>query len=126
MNQLEKQRAFDYSMYVMLNSYFDKAVCEGSLQKQKLCLAYQELKEEDKQAYDGLSIRVIEEELLPNLPKYFLQQSMKMVMVGKDDKMCTEFRLRNADYLLRVKAKYDKKKPVLLYEVWHREKCKAA
>ena len=120
MNQIEKQRAFDYSMYVMLSSYFDNITCTTNLQKKKLCLAYQELKEEDKQNYDGLSIRIIEEELLPNLPKQFVHQDMKLSLVGKENKVCTEFRLQNVDYLLRVKSRYDKKKPALLYEIWRR------
>ena len=121
MNQLEKQRAFDYSMYVMLSSYFDNTICTTNLQKQKLCLAYQELKEEVKQIYDELSIRTIEKELLPNLPKQLLHQDMKMALVGKENNMCTEIRLQNAKYLIRIKCRYDKKKPILLYEIWHKE-----
>jgi len=56
MNQTEKQRAFDYSMYVMLSSYFDKTVCTTKLQEKKLCLAYQELKEDAKQDYETRDI----------------------------------------------------------------------
>ena len=121
MTQMEKQRAFDYSMYVMLSSYFDKSVCNEKLQIQKLRLAYQELKDEDKQVYDEQSIRMIEEQLLPNLPKYFIEQKMKLRLLGKEDSKYTEIRLQNENYVLRIKTNYKKKKPILLYEVWGNE-----
>ena len=82
MNQTERQRAFDYSMYVMLSSYFDKTVCTTKLQEKKLCLAYQELKDEIKQDYDESSIKIIEKELLLKLPRQFTQQQMDLALLG--------------------------------------------
>lgn len=121
MDKLTKQRAFDYSMYMMLSSYFDNAVCTTDLQRKKLCLAYQELKDEDKDFFDEQSIAVIEKELLPNLPSSFTKQKMHLSLVGTDDKMYTEVRFSNEEYVLRVKAKYAKKKSVLVHEIW--KKC---
>ena len=118
MNKLEKQRAFDYSTCIMLSSYFDNITCTSDLQRKKLCLAYQELKDEDKDIFDGQSIALIEKELLPNLPTSFLKQNMKLSLVGSDDRMYTEIRLSNEKYLLRVKARYGKRKPELVYEIW--------
>lgn len=120
MNQTEKQRAFDYSMYVMLSSYFDKTVCTTKLQEKKLCLAYQELKEDAKQDYDEKSIKVIEDELLPKLPKKFMQQQMELALLGRENKICTEIRLQNADYVLRVKSRYTKRAPKMVYEIWRK------
>jgi len=121
MNQTEKQRAFDYSMYVMLSSYFDKTVCTTKLQEKKLCLAYQELKEDVKQDYDESSIRIIEKELLPKLPKKFMHQQMNLTLLGSADKACTEIRLQNEDYVLRVKSRYSKRAPKMVYEVWRKK-----
>ena len=121
MNQMEKQRAFDYSMYIMLSSYFDKSTCTTSLQEKKLCLAYQELKEEAKQEYDEKSIKIIEEELLPKLPKRFLNQQMELALVGREDRASTEIRLQNDDYVLRVKSRYAKRVPELVYEIWRKK-----
>ena len=120
MNQMEKQRAFDYSMYVMLSSYFDKTTCTTGLQEKKLCLAYQELKDEDKQLYDEQSIKVIEKELLPNFPNQFWHQQMELALLGRENKLCTEIRLQNEEYVLRVKSRYAKKKPALVYEIWRK------
>ena len=120
MNQTEKQRAFDYSMYIMLISYFDKTFCTTHLQEKKLCLAYQELKEEHKQIYDEKSIRLIEEELLPKLPKRFLEQQMELALLGSADVPGTEIRLQNDNYVLRIKSRYDRKRPGLAYEVWRK------
>ena len=118
MDKLTKQRAFDYSMYVMLNSYFDKAVCTSDLQRKKLSLAYQELKDEDKDFFDAQSIAIIEKELLPNLPAGFTKQKMQLSLVGSDDKMYTEARLSNDMYVLRIKARYAKRGTKLVHEVW--------
>ena len=118
MDKLTKQRAFDYSMYVMLSSYFDHAVCISDLQRKKLALAYQELKDEDKDFLDGQSVTVIEKELLPNLPADFTKQKMQLSLVGSDDKMYTEVRLSNEEYVLRIKAKYAKRGTKLIHEVW--------
>ncbi len=121
MNQTERQRAFDYSMYVMLSSYFDKTVCTTKLQEKKLCLAYQELKDEIKQDYDESSIKIIEKELLPKLPRQFTQQQMDLALLGSTDKACTEIRLQNDDYVLRIKSRYSKRAPKMVYEVWRKK-----
>ena len=118
MDRLTKQRAFDYSMFLMLSSYFDKAECSSELQKKKLHLAYQELKDEDKDAFDGQSIAVIEKELLPNLPKDFTERNMQLALLGSENKLCTEMRLSDAEYVLRIKARYGKKTAVLVHEIW--------
>lgn len=121
MDRLTKQRAFDYSMFLMLSSYFDKAKCSGELQKKKLHLAYQELKDEDKDTFDAQSIAVIEKELLPNLPKDLVERDMQIVLLGNECNPCTEIRLSDEEYMLRVKAKYAKKNSVLVHEIW--KKC---
>ncbi len=121
MNQTEKQRAFDYSMYVMLSSYFDKAICSTKLQQKKLCLAYQELKDKEKEQFDEKSIQIIEKELLPNIPEWFFNQKLELLLIGMEDEECTEFRLQNKKYILRVKALYDRKKTKLAYQVWRRK-----
>ena len=121
MDKLTKQRAFDYSMYMMLSSYFDNTVCISDLQRKKLCLAYQELKEEDKDAFDEQSIQIIEKDLLPNLPASFTKQKMQFALLGGDDRMYTEARLSNEEYVLRIKAKYAKHGCVLLHEIWKKK-----
>lgn len=121
MNKTEKQRAFDYSMYVMLSSYFNKTFCSTNMQQKKLCLAYQELKDTEKQQFDEKSIQLIEKELRPNLPNWFFNQQMKILLIGNEEE-CTEIRFQNRYYILRVKALYDKKKPVLAYEVWKQKR----
>lgn len=118
MDRVTKQRAFDYSMYLMLSSYFDNAVCTSELQRKKLRLAYQELKDEDKDFFDEQSIAVIEKELLPYLPKGFIEQKMQLALVGDDNRLYTEIRLSGEEYVLRVKAKYAKKNSVLVHEIW--------
>ena len=122
MNKTEKQRAFDYSMYVMLSSYFNKTVCSTNMQQQKLCLAYQELKDTEKQQFDEKSIQLIEKELLPNLPKWFFDQQMRILLLGNEEEEGTEIRFQNRYYILRIKAFYDRKKPVLAYEVWKQKR----
>lgn len=118
MDRITKQRAFDYSMYVMLTSYFDNAVCTSDLQRKKLSLAYQELKDEDKDLFDAQSISAIEKELLPNLPADFTKQKMQLTLVANDDEMYTEARLSSDEYVLRIKARYGKRGSKLVHEVW--------
>lgn len=121
MNQMEKQRAFEYSIYIMLSSYFDKPNCNTQLQEKKLCLAYQELKENVKQNYDERSIHIIEKELLPKLPKNFMNQQFDFTLVGREDNPFTEIRLQNEDYMLRLKSKYAKNAPKMVYEIWQKK-----
>jgi hypothetical protein len=106
----DNQRAWDYIMYMMLGSYFKKTNCLTTFWEQKLSLNYSAMKKQDQYAAEDKCIKVIEEEILPQLPEEFLESTVdiKLVVDEKDD--VTVIEVTDGVYELMVAYKYDVKK----------------
>ena len=79
MNFTNNQVAFDYVLYMIVGSYFDKTTCDrAQLQEKKMFLQYKEQKLNNQFAMEDACIVFAEQELLPNIPEKFWEQQAEV------------------------------------------------
>lgn len=114
--QIDKQRAFDYCMYMMLTSYFARSVCRSKWMERKLYLHYREQKANDQIIMEEQCINLIEREILPKIPAKYLARGVDAHIRQCKNAVETELLLHTGDYILCVVVKYDKRKPQLFMQ----------
>jgi len=68
MSFTNNQTAFAYALYMMMGSYFDKAVCQSPKLEKDMRLQYNEMKDEKQFAMEDICIRYMDK-LERKLPK---------------------------------------------------------
>lgn len=121
MNFTNNQTAFEYAMYMMLSSYYNKAVCNNKLLEKKMYVQFLEQKERNQVQMEDICIRFIEKELMPQLPKEFWNQEVEVRFGSANEDGVRDIQFYGPDYMLRVggiyKGKHDTK---IQYEVWRK------
>lgn len=123
MNQIKqtkqnKQKAFDYCMYMMLSSYFAKATCTTRIHESQLYLYYQEEKTDDQVKMEQQCIRLAEEDILSRIPGWMLREEVKICLVGRQGSGYTTMQIWCDKYVICIRTKYHKTNPEVLMEVW--------
>ncbi len=122
MNFTNNQTAFEYVIYMMLGSYFNKTNCKNYLLEKKMRLMYWEQKEKRQIEMERICIRFVENELLPELPKYIWSQNVEVKFSPTKFKGYQDIEFRGEDFLLRVRAIYRGKfDTVIEHEIWYKE-----
>ena len=111
MKQINKQRALDYCMYMMLTSYFARSVCKSKYLEKKLYLHYREQKINDQILMEEQCIRLIEQEILPKVPRKYQECTVDTHIRQRKDSQAVELLLHTGNYILSVTVDYDRKKP---------------
>lgn len=114
------QNAFDYCMYMMLASNFQKSHISTPLHEKKLYLYYKEEKESDQIQMEEQCLRYIQK-LEQKLPPEVWQQSMDVHLVGRPDGAYTTIKLQSRDYVIYVKTQYSKNNPQINLKLWTRK-----
>lgn len=123
MNFADSQTAFEYALYMMLGSYFDKAICRSKWQERKMFVQYQEQKEKQQYILEDICLRYIEKVLLPNLPKDFWQQEVEVRFRPTTFEGVHDIQFHGKEYVLRVGGIYrGKRNTRMQYEIWHKER----
>lgn len=78
---MDKQKAFDYCVYMMLSSYYKKAICLSDILETKLFLHYKELNDKMAESMECEAINVIEKSILPNIPEDIEQKVAKVIIL---------------------------------------------
>ncbi len=117
-NKESKQKAFDYCMYMMLSSYFSKAVCTTRIHESQLYLYYQEEKTEDQVRMEQQCIQLAEKEILSKIPDSVLRKPVNIRLLGSQGSAHTTMQIWFGRYVLRIKTKYHKSNPGVSMEVW--------
>lgn len=73
MSFTDNQVAFDYALYMIAASYFDKAVCKSKLNESRMFLQYNEQKLERQYSMEDICIRFMNG-IMPVLPKELFSQ----------------------------------------------------
>lgn len=122
MNFTDNQTAFEYVMYMMFGSYFDKAVCKNKWQEKKMFVQYLEQKEKKQIQMEDICIRFIERKLMSQLPKELWNQQVEVKIVPTKIKGLREIQFQGPEYTLRVCAIYKGKgNTTIHYEVRQKE-----
>lgn len=106
----DNQVAFEYAIYMMVGSYFQKTVCKTDWQEKKLYIHYKEQKESKQYIMEDVVIRYVEKELLEKLPKGIWKETMQVHLVGRENGTQTEIQFWGDKYLLRVMGDFQGKK----------------
>ncbi len=80
-NNPAQQKAFDYCTYMMLSSYFDKAICKNKAYESKLFLYYQDLSVSQQIEMECRCLKTLREDVLCKLPKKFFYQMVEIHLV---------------------------------------------
>ena len=78
---IDKQKAFDYCVYVMLSSYYKKAECLSDVLETNLLLRFRELKDSVAEDLESEAINVIERFVLPNIPEAIEHKEAKVIIL---------------------------------------------
>ena len=81
MSFTNNQTAFEYALYMIAGSYFDKATCKSKLIERNMLLQYKEQKIDKQYQMEDMCIRFMNK-LAHNLPRNYFKQNME---VGKAD-----------------------------------------
>ena len=93
MNFTSKQAAFEYALYMIAASYFDKAVCleaSSQMHEKNLLLQYKEQKQGSQIKLEDICIAYMDE-LEKKLPKKMLNQQVEVRFsrtAGKPSEIC--------------------------------------
>ena len=123
MNNMAKQKALNYVMYMILGSYFTKAVCKSPIREKQLLLYYKDLKPNDQVDMENLCIRYIEK-FKKAVPEEFWNQEMEVHFEGR---LANVIRLQSDKNIVYVRTEYNGKKSAFqLRLLTKKEKEKAA
>ena len=113
------QTAFEYSLYMIISSYFAKAVCKSPLQEKKLGVQYFEQKVNNQYKLEDICIERVERDLIPHLPEEFLDEEVEVYLVGIPEKGITELQFWGKGYILRVYGRYAGRRDTSInYKLW--------
>lgn len=79
------QTAFEYALYMIAASYFDKAVCDTKYTEKSMLLQYKEQKIENQYKMEDVCIRFMDK-LAETLPEKFFKQNMQVRLRKREGK----------------------------------------
>lgn len=118
----DDQVAFDYAIYMMVGSYFDKTECTNTLQEKKMRLQYCEQKLENQYRMEELCIDYVERELAPKLPENFWRQQVQVHFAAGHGAGRPGIWFVCPEYILRVSGIYKGRKSIISCMLWEKRK----
>ena len=123
MNFTNNQTAFEYAMYMMLGSYFNKTTCRNYLLEKKMRFLYWEQKEKKQIEMEKTCIRFVEKELIPQLPESIWKQNVAVSFLPTKFQGYQDIQFCGDDFILRVRAIYRGKfDTVIEHKICYKEK----
>lgn len=102
----DTQKAFEYALYSILSTCFQKADCDSPVLEDKLKIRYKAVKEDARDLIDEACIRYIENQLQSCLPKAVFDQAVTVKLVRKAHWDKTILRFEGPTYCLDLTGKY--------------------
>jgi len=115
MNFTDNQTAFEYALYMIAASYFDKAVCTSGFTEKGMLLQYKEQKLDKQYQMEDICIHFMDK-FAKSLPKKFFQQNMQ-VRLGKRKNAPTKIFFENDKYILCFIGNYAGMKSKIDYRI---------
>lgn len=75
------KRALAYTIYMMLGSYFKKAVCTSTIKEGQLRIAYNEQKKDNQVKYEEYCDRYIEDKIVPDVPEVIFDDMVEVSFI---------------------------------------------
>ena len=122
MNFTNTQTAFEYVIYMMLGSYFNRTSCKNILLEKKMRFMYWEQREKSQIEMEKICIRFVEKELLPQLSEHIWSQDVEVKFSPTRFKGYQDIEFHGEDFRLRVRAIYRGKfDTVIEHEIRYKE-----
>lgn len=118
MNFTNDQVAFEYALYMMVGSHFQRVTCNNHLLERKMRLQYMEQKMNTQYQMEDICLEYIKKQLLPNLPKKLWKESMTVHFHVSSNQSMMEIYFYNREYMLCVKGKYVGRNSWICHEIW--------
>ena len=115
MNFTRNQTAFEYVIYMMLGSYFRKAICKNRNLEKNMYVQYLEQKEKSQIQMEDICIRYVERKLMSNFPDWFWEQDVEVRFCPTDMKGIREVQFHGKDFVLHVGGIYRGKRNTKLH-----------
>jgi len=111
----DNQKAFEYVLYMIAASYFDKAVCRTKLTERNMLLQYKEQKLDNQYKMEETCIKYMEG-LVKRLPKKFFSQTMNVRLRRHSDADLTEILFENDACSVSFYGVYEGKRSRIYYK----------
>ena len=119
MNFTDNQTAFEYALYMIASSYFDKAICTSYFTEKGMLLQYKEQKLDKQYSMEDICIRFMDE-IADELPEEMFHQDM-WVHLSKRKGTPTEILFENENYILRFTGNYAGRKSKIDYRIYNKK-----
>lgn len=116
LNFTNNQTAFEYALYMIASSYFNRAECKNKLLEKSMLLQYKEQKLESQYGMEDLCISYMDD-LQKKLPPQIFKQNMK-VHLRKEGNGTTGVILVSKKYILQFHGVYAGKKSNIDCRLW--------
>lgn len=109
-NSRGNQMAFDYAIYMIVGSYFKKAVNNTAWQEKKLLLNYKEQKNDFQVELERIAIQYVKKVLYKNLKRRIWNQEVSVSLISSEMSPQTLIRFMNDKFILDIISEYRGKK----------------
>lgn len=109
MNFTNNQKALEYAIYMMVGSYFKKAVCLNKAYEETLRVHYCEQKLDNQYHMEDQCIKYVESVLMEELPEDIWQEEVEARILVLPNAP-SEIRFTSPKYMLRLLGSFDGKK----------------
>lgn len=118
MNLTNNQVAFEYAIYMMVGSYFKKAVCKNKMLEKSMRIQFLEQKEKKQYEMEDRCIRFIEKKMLPSIPDKFWNEEKEVHFKASEDGKITHILFIGKSNVLEVHGIYAGDNAGLYYSTW--------
>ena len=112
------QKAFEYALYMIASSYFDKAVCTTQLTERNLLLHYKEENTRKQFEMEDFCIRFMNK-LERRLGTGFFENNVFVKLVRKNENSPVLIVFSNEGMSLKLSVPYTEKKRLIRYRAGH-------
>lgn len=109
------QTAFEYALYMIASSYFEKPECKSVLLEKRMLIHYKEQKINKQYLFEYVCISYMDD-LEKKLPTWFFKKKMEIHLVRKAGFTVVVFRNRN--YIMELWGTYRGKNTVVESRLW--------
>lgn len=120
MNFTNNQTAFEYAIYEMVGSCFNKTTCCSPLIETKMRVQFCEQKLDKQYSYEDKCISYIEKELMKSLPEEVWNQDVRVRLLPDSKDNLTEIAFEGDNYILSLKGVFKGPKSTITHELWAR------
>lgn len=122
MNFTNNQTAFEYALYMIAASYFDKSACLSEITEKNMLLQYKEQKLNSQYQMEEICIEFMDN-LVSKIPSWFFKRSVA-VKLNKTASGKTEIVIGDKQSFIVFHALYAGKKSQIQYQIWCKKPLK--